>query len=70
VKVRFVTQIEITVDVSELLELDDSLIDDDLAISAATSEANDYLQTLHGDGHQVTVAHLGVDALQEAEVVR
>lgn len=69
-KVRFVTQIEVTVDVSELLELDDSLIDDELAVEAATTQAHEYLQTLHGDGREVTASHVGLDALQEAEVLR
>jgi hypothetical protein len=66
-QVRFTTPVEVTVDVPDADNNGIDLTDDDRAIEHAAGRANSYLQTLIGE-HGLRVDHLGMDALQNAEI--
>ncbi|MFD7161290.1 hypothetical protein ACFV9C_42360 [Kribbella sp. NPDC059898] len=67
-QIRFTTHVEITVDVPDTDENGRDLTDEDHSIVHAARRADSYLQTLIGE-HGLRVAHAGMDALQDAEVI-
>lgn len=72
-QIRFNTNVEITVDVPDSFfdpnEPDPDLaFDQDAVANYGAERANAYLQTLTGEAG-LRVSHLGMDALQDAEIV-
>lgn len=60
-RVRFTVPLEVTVTIDTL--------DEDTGVDEAVELADDYLNTVNGDGRDVTAFYLGRDALQDAEVL-
>lgn len=61
-KIRYITQIEVTVDLPDVDDEDEAYAQSDVL-------ADEYLQTLTGNGQNVSVFHVGMDGLQNSEVV-